>query len=68
MLIWLSKPYHRYRKMYKPDATIDKLLSTVTRVGQRKKTLRPYLSVAGELIIENNLLMHGSRIVIPSSL
>ena len=30
--------------------------------------LRPYLSVAGELAIENNLLMCGSRIVIPSSL
>ena len=30
--------------------------------------LRPYLSVAGELTIENNLLMRGSRIVIPSSL
>ena len=30
--------------------------------------LRPYLSIAEELTIENNLLMRGSRIVIPSSL
>ena len=46
----------------------DWLQSTVTRVGQRTNTLQPYLSISGELTIENDLLMRGSRIVIPSSL
>ena len=67
-----NKKLNQIRQCQKADSVFRQVAMYSYRGWPEKKdvpeTVKPYLSVAGELSIESGLLLRGSRIVVPEPL